>query len=144
MYETHATVVGTVITNPVKRQTGSGEEVLSFRMASNTRRRDMSTGEWIDGVTLYLTVTCWRRLVTGVGAAIMKGDPVMATGELRTNEYTSKEGFPRSDLELRATAVGADLARCIAKIERPRPAAEGTESIVGEGDSSIGGDAAAA
>ncbi|GAA3192123.1 hypothetical protein GCM10020255_092020 [Rhodococcus baikonurensis] len=37
---------------------------------------------------------------------------------MRTNEYTTKEGVPRSDLELRATAVGADLARCISKIER--------------------------
>ncbi|MER2220437.1 MAG: single-stranded DNA-binding protein, partial [Rhodococcus sp. (in: high G+C Gram-positive bacteria)] len=70
------------------------------------------------GATLYLTVSCWRRLVTGVGASIMKGDPVMVAGELRTNEYTTKEGVPRSDLELRATAVGADLARCISKIER--------------------------
>ena len=118
MYETHATVVGTVITNPVKRQTTNGEEVLSFRMASNTRRKDAVTGEWTDGATLYLTVSCWRRLVTGVGASIMKGDPVMVAGELRTNEYTTKEGVPRSDLELRATAVGADLARCISKIER--------------------------
>jgi len=91
MYETHATVVGTVITNPVKRQTTSGEEVLSFRMASNTRRKDAVTGEWTDGATLYLTVSCWRRLVTGVGASIMKGDPVMVAGELRTNEYTTKE-----------------------------------------------------
>ncbi|MDI9917601.1 single-stranded DNA-binding protein [Rhodococcus sp. IEGM 1379] len=118
MYETSVVVVGTVITNPVKRQTANGEEVLSFRMASNARRKDMTTGEWTDGATLYLTVTCWRRLVTGVGASIMKGDPVMAAGELRTNEYTTKEGIPRSDLEMRATAVGPDLARCIAKIER--------------------------
>ena len=51
MYETHATVVGTVITNPVKRQTTNGEEVLSFRMASNTRRKDAVTGEWTDGAT---------------------------------------------------------------------------------------------
>lgn len=80
MYETHATVVGTVITNPVKRQTTNGEEVLSFRMASNTRRKDAVTGEWTDGATLYLTVSCWRRLVTGVGASIMKGDPVMVAG----------------------------------------------------------------
>ncbi|QXW01779.1 MULTISPECIES: single-stranded DNA-binding protein [Rhodococcus] len=127
MYETSATVVGTVITNPVKRQTTNGEEVLSFRMASNARRKDAVTGEWTDGATLYLTVTCWRRLVTGVGASIMKGDPVMATGELRTNEYTTKEGIARSDLEMRATAVGPDLARCIAKIERHSKPVSGDE-----------------
>jgi single-strand DNA-binding protein len=126
MYETHTAVVGTVITNPVKRPTSSGEEVLSFRMASNVRRQDRSTGEWTDGGTLYLTVTCWRRLVAGVGASLMKGDPVIACGQLRTNEYTTKDGVDRADLEMRASAVGPDLARCRARLDRaPRAAQPG-------------------
>ncbi|MGF7123622.1 single-stranded DNA-binding protein [Rhodococcus sp. TAF43] len=118
MYETHGTVVGTVITDPVKRETTSGEEVMSFRMASNVRRRDRETGEWTDGGTLYLTVSCWRRLVQGVGASLMKGDPIIAHGELRTNEYKTRDGEPRSDLEMRATSIGPDLARCTAKLDR--------------------------
>ena len=92
MYETHATVVGTVITNPVKRQTTNGEEVLSFRMASNTRRKDAVTGEWTDGATLYLTVSCWRRLLTGVGASIMKGDPVMVAGGVAHQRVHDQRG----------------------------------------------------
>lgn len=71
MYETHTAVVGTVITNPVKRSTTGGEEVISFRMASNARRFDQATGEWTDGDTLYLTVSCWRRLVDGVAACLI-------------------------------------------------------------------------
>ena len=136
MYEAHAAIVGTVITNPVKRTTAGGEEVLSFRMASNARRQDRTTGDWIDGDTLYLTVTCWRRLVTGVGASIMRGDPIIAYGQLRTNEYTNRDGVERADLEMRASAVGPDLARCIVKFDRARTA-EGeqeqtaTETAVG-------------
>ncbi|EGD22915.1 single-strand binding family protein [Prescottella equi ATCC 33707] len=118
MYETHGTVVGTVITDPIKRETTSGEEVMSFRMASNVRRRDRESGEWVDGGTLYLTVSCWRRLVQGVGASLMKGDPIIAHGALRTNEYKTRDGEPRSDLEMRATAVGPDLARCSARLDR--------------------------
>lgn len=129
MYETHTAVVGTVITNPVKRPTNSGEEVLSFRMASNVRRWDQATGDWTDGGTLYLTVTCWRRLVAGVGASLMKGDPVIAYGQLRTNEYTTRDGVERADLEMRASAVGPDLARCIARLERgPRGVKPASES----------------
>ncbi|MDJ0394457.1 single-stranded DNA-binding protein [Rhodococcus sp. G-MC3] len=120
MYEAQCAVVGTVITNPVKRVTSSGEEVLSFRMASNARRQDRATGEWTDGGTLFLTVTCWRRLVKGVGGSLMKGDAVLAYGQLRTNEYTTREGVERSGLEMTATAVGPDLARCIVKVERSR------------------------
>ncbi|MCZ4079071.1 single-stranded DNA-binding protein [Rhodococcus sp. H36-A4] len=123
MYEAQCAVVGTVITNPIKRQTASGDEVLNFRMASNVRRQDRATGEWSDGGTLYLGVTCWRRLVKGVGGSLMKGDPVVAYGQLRTNEYTTRDGAERSDLEMTASAVGPDLARCIVKVERARPVA---------------------
>ncbi|RVW05031.1 single-stranded DNA-binding protein [Rhodococcus spongiicola] len=132
MYETHAAVVGTVITDPVKRETTSGEEVISFRMASNVRRRDRESGEWVDGGTLYLTVSCWRRLVQGVGASLMKGDPIIAYGELRTNEYRTRDGEPRTDLEMRAGAVGPDLARCSVRLDRSGrlrggPVSDGTE-----------------
>lgn len=128
MYEAQCAVVGTVITNPIKRQTAAGEQVLSFRMASNARRQDRTTGEWTDGGTLFLTVTCWRRLVTGVGASLMKGDPVVAYGQLRTNEYTTREGVERADLEMTASAVGPDLARCVVNIDRRRAASAPTSS----------------
>lgn len=123
MYEAQCAVVGTVITNPIKRSTATGDEVLSFRMASNARRQDRSTGEWTDGGTLYLTVTCWRRLVKGVAASLMKGDPIIAYGQLRTNEYTNRDGVDRADLEMRASAVGPDLARCNVSVDRTKPAA---------------------
>lgn len=133
MYETHGTVVGTVITDPIKRETASGEEVMSFRMASNVRRRDRESGEWVDGGTLYLTVSCWRRLVQGVGASLMKGDPIIAHGELRTNEYRTRDGEPRSDLEMRAAAIGPDLARCSARLDRSARTRSATASG-GEGE----------
>lgn len=127
MYEAQCAVVGTVITNPVKRVTASGDEVLSFRMASNARRQDRTSGEWTDGGTLFLTVTAWRRLVKGVGGSLMKGDPVIAYGQLRTNEYTTREGVERSALEMTASAIGPDLARCIVKVERAKPVYASTQ-----------------
>ncbi|MEU3474982.1 single-stranded DNA-binding protein [Rhodococcus sp. NPDC006774] len=143
MYEAQCAVVGTVITNPVKRSTPTGDEVLSFRMASNARRQDRNTGEWTDGGTLYLTVTCWRRLVRGVGASLMKGDPIVAYGQLRTNEYTNRDGVERADLEMRASAVGPDLARCNVSIHRTKTVSsdaptdgdlEATEPVDGDRD----------
>ncbi|TSE00166.1 single-stranded DNA-binding protein [Skermania sp. ID1734] len=120
MYEAHAAIVGKVISDPIKRTAASGDEVMSFRMASNARRQDRNTGEWVGGGTLYVTVSCWRRLVSGVGASIMRGDPIIAYGQLRSSQYTTKDGVERNDLELRATAIGPDLARCTVKVERPR------------------------
>lgn len=118
MFETYSTVVGTVITNPRRRSTQSGEEVISFRVASTARYKAPGTENWQDGSTLYLTVSCWRRLVTGVGAAIGLGSPVIVHGQLSSSQYTAKDGTARSDLEMRAIAVGPDLARCIARVER--------------------------
>lgn len=113
MYETYTTVIGTVISQPRRRQTAAGEDVFSFRMACNSRRVDKRNGEWVEGPTLYLTVSCWRRLIDGVTAGIAKGRPVIAHGQIKTNEYTTDDGERRADLEMTATAVGLDLSRCV-------------------------------
>ncbi|QIS02363.1 single-stranded DNA-binding protein [Nocardia brasiliensis] len=118
MYEANATVIGTIVNHPVRRDLSNGEQVLTFRMASNSRRLDHTTGEWVDNGTLFLTVSCWRRLVAGVEASLRRGDPVLAYGQLRSREYRGKDGMARRDLEMRATAVGPDLARCTAQVTR--------------------------
>ncbi|WP_084496993.1 single-stranded DNA-binding protein [Nocardia amamiensis] len=118
MYEANATVIGTIATHPIKRDLTNGEQVVTFRLASNSRRLDHTSGQWVDNGTLYLTVSCWRRLVAGVEASLRRGDPIIAYGQLRSHEYRSKDGVERRDLEMRATAVGPDLSRCAAQVTR--------------------------
>ncbi|GAB09590.1 putative single-stranded DNA-binding protein [Gordonia araii NBRC 100433] len=115
MFETPMTVVGNVISEPKVRVTSAGE-VVSFRMASNSRRRDPDTGEWVNDKTLYLSVSCWRKLASGVAASLEKGRPIVAHGTVRTSEYVTGEGEHRSTLEMTATSVGLDLSRCIVKV----------------------------
>lgn len=121
MYEAVATVVGTVVTEPVKRDLVGGEQVVNFRMASNARRLDHSSGKWVANGTLFLTVSCWRKLVDGVHISIRRGDPIIVQGQMRTNEYRTRDGVERRDLEMRAAAVGPDLSRCTAQVYRNRP-----------------------
>ncbi|MFI5778744.1 single-stranded DNA-binding protein [Nocardia sp. NPDC051570] len=118
MYEANTVVVGNVVTHPVRRSLPGGDQVVTFRMASNSRRFDRDSGGWVDNGTLYLTVNCWRRLVEGVDASIRRGDPIIAYGQLRSTEYCTKDGVQRRDLEMRASAVGPDLARCSASVVR--------------------------
>ncbi|MFI9504946.1 single-stranded DNA-binding protein [Nocardia sp. NPDC052566] len=118
MYETNATVIGTVVTDPVKRDLLNGDQVVTFRMASNSRRFDNTTGQWVDNGTLFLTVVCWRRLVDGVDRSLHRGDPVIAHGQLRTHDYRTRDGAERRDVELRASAIGPDLSRCTAQVFR--------------------------
>jgi single-strand DNA-binding protein len=136
MNETHVTLVGTVVTDPFRRHGSEGAPYIKFRMVSNERRKDRVTQEWVAGDSLFVNVTCWRRLVKGVGAAIGKGDPVIVVGRLYTREWM-EEGQRRSSLELDASAVGPDLARCVAMIDHGRkfaaPAGEDLPGDAGEG-----------
>jgi single-strand DNA-binding protein len=147
MYETYTTVIGTAISDPRRRRTPAGEEVLAFRMACNPRRIDKRNGEWVDGPPLYLTVSCWRRLIDGVAPVVAKGRPVIAHGQIRTNEYVTEDGERRSDLELTATAVGLDLSRCTVAYQGSTRATTARGSDSGQANTPAAaesGDAAAA
>ncbi|WP_059017969.1 single-stranded DNA-binding protein [Mycobacterium sp. M26] len=119
MFETHLTVVGRIVTD-LRRRIVNNQELISFRVASNSRRRN-GEGTWEPGNSLFITVNCWGKLVTGVGAALYKGAPVIVVGDVFTSEYEDKDGLRRSSLEMRATAVGPDLSRAIVRIEQPQP-----------------------
>lgn len=114
MFETPLTVVGRIITDLRRRQIGD-QELISFRVASNSRRR-AADGTWEPGNTLYITVNCWGKLVTGVGAALGKGRAVIAVGHVYTNEYDDRDGVRRASLEMRATSIGPDLSQSLVRI----------------------------
>jgi single-strand DNA-binding protein len=116
MFETPLTVVGNIVNDPKRRSVGD-QEVLKFRVASNSRRR-VADGTWEPGNSLFVTVNCWGRLVSGVGASLGKGSPVIVSGHVHTSEYEDRDGIRRSTLEMRATAVGPDLSRCFARVEK--------------------------
>ena len=128
MFETPITVVGTIVTDPIRRRVGD-QEVIKFRVASNSRRRT-AEGNWEPGNSLFVSVSCWGRLITGIGAALGKGDPVIVVGYVYTSEYEDRYGNRRSSLEVRATAVGPDLARSIATVERPKQSSANSDDVV--------------
>jgi single-strand DNA-binding protein len=133
MFETPITVVGNIVNDPHGRRVGD-QEVIKFRVASNSRRRT-AEGNWEAGNSLFVTVNCWGKLVTGVGAALRKGDPVIVVGHVYTSEYEDRDGNRRSSLEMRATSVGPDLSRSIVRIiEKTGPAREADPAQSSEDD----------
>ena len=117
MFETPLTVVGHIVNDLQRRKVGD-QDLVKFRVASNSRRRT-ADGGWEPGNSLFITVNCWGRLVGGVCAALGKGAPVIVTGQVYTSEYEDRDGNRRSSLEMRATAVGPDLSRVFVRIEKP-------------------------
>jgi single-strand DNA-binding protein len=120
MRETPVTVVGTLVSDMRPRRVGpDGTLVLNFRVACNERRFDKTSESWVDGESLYLSVSCWRRLAENA-ASLVKGDPVIVKGKLRTREWTTEQGDRRSVVELEANSIGPDLARCAVTVRKQR------------------------
>ncbi|HTQ20179.1 single-stranded DNA-binding protein [Mycobacterium sp.] len=117
MFETPLTVVGHIVNDLQRRKVGD-QEVIKFRVASNSRRRT-ADGGWEPGNSLFITVNCWGKLVSGVGAALGKGAPVIVVGHVYTSEYEDRDGNRRSSLEMRATSVGPDVSRAFVQILKP-------------------------
>jgi single-strand DNA-binding protein len=140
MFETPLTVIGNIVNDPIRRRVGD-QEVLKFRVASNSRRR-AADGTWEPGTSLFVTVNCWGRLVSGVGASLGKGSAVIVAGHVHTSEYEDRDGIRRSTLEMRATAVGPDLSRCIARVEKTvfSGSDAGSTSDAGSAADTIGAD----
>jgi single-strand DNA-binding protein len=129
VFDTQITVIGNVITAPEWRRTSqTGQLVASFKVASTARRLDRGTGQWVDGNSLRVRVSCWRRLAEGVAASVMVGDPIVVVGRLYTRDWVDEDGQHRVMYEMEATAVGHDLSRGRAKFARNR--ATGSTSTV--------------
>src|SRR5215218_5597971 len=132
MFETPFAVVGNIVTDPIHRQVGE-QEMVRVRGASNSRRRT-AEGTWEPGNSLFVTVTCWGRVVAGASAALVKGDPVIVVGHIHTSEYDDRDGNRRSSVEVRATSVGPDLARSTASVDRLRNTAANSDDAAEDKD----------
>jgi single-strand DNA-binding protein len=139
MFETPFAMVGTIVTDPIHRRVGD-QQVIKFRVASNSRRRTPDGG-WEPGHSLFVNVNCWGRLVDGV-AALIKGDPVVVIGHVHTSEYDDREGNRRSSVEVRATAVGPDLTRSTVRIVSPKRDETPIESAPPDAGVAVAGDEA--
>ena len=87
---------------------GNGS-VTAFRLACTPRVRGKG-GEYSDGNTTWIDVTCFRSLAAHVAASVRKGDPVIVIGKLRTSVWT-KDGQTRERLGLEAETGGHDRSR---------------------------------
>ncbi|MEI6693960.1 MAG: single-stranded DNA-binding protein [Actinomycetes bacterium] len=117
MNQTSITLVGNAVTDVTVGATPNGIEYSTFRLATTTRRFDRGVGQWIDGDTSYVRITCWRKLARHVAESITKGDPVIVAGALKVREWANEDRRGIS-VEVDATSVGHDLARGVSAFTR--------------------------
>ena len=100
----------TLVADPEIRYTGNGTAVASFRVASNSRRKNQQTGQWEDGDTTFLSVSAWEGLGENIAADFKKGQKITVTGQLKQRDY-EKDGQRRTVYEVTANSVAEPVSR---------------------------------
>ncbi len=84
-------ITGNLTQDPELRHTGGGTAVCELRVAVNSRRKDGSTGEWVDKPN-YFNVTVWGAQGENCANYLSKGRPVAVEGRLDWREWEAKDG----------------------------------------------------
>jgi single-strand DNA-binding protein len=119
--DTYLMMRGNLVADPRQSSTASGLKVTKFRIASNGRRFDQTSKEYVDTDPCFMSVTCWRQLGDNVMQSLRKGDTVLVYGRLRFSEYddTTNGGGRRQSYEIDASSIGPDLSRYVTALTRP-------------------------
>jgi single-strand DNA-binding protein len=130
------TLVGNLGVDPEVRYSGDGKPVVSCRVASNYRRRDAETREWVDATNWY-RVTSFGRLAERMSeqandGRLTKGTRIIVFGRLEASAYLDRNNQPQPSLDVVADDVLLADARRGEADEGPehsaapsRPAARG-------------------
>ncbi len=97
-------ITGNLTRDPELRALPSGTSVCNLRIASNTRRKDNSTGEWVDKPN-YFDVTVWGAQGENCAQYLAKGRPIAVDGRLEWREWQDKEGNKRQSVDIIADSV---------------------------------------
>lgn len=94
-------IMGRLARDPELRQTTTGKNVASFRIACDRGRRDangQSQADWLDVVT-------WDRTAEFVCKYLQKGSMIAIDGRLQSRSYQDKNGQNRTAVEIVANNV---------------------------------------
>lgn len=139
MNETHVTVVGNLVADPVLRVMPGERDLARFRLASNVRRYDAELGRVVDVRTSFFSVSCWGYLAANVSESLRRGERVVVSGRLDVREYTGDDKVLRISVDITADSVGPDLTYGVTRFTKVR---RGTAEVVVEDEAADAADTA--
>lgn len=114
--EPQLTITGNLGSTPILSTRGEASHT-EFSVAHTPRI--LRDGQWTDGTTTWIRVSCWRALARNAVLSLHQGDRVLVTGRLRSSEWTdTTTGEVRTRMVLEADALGPDLSRAVASPTR--------------------------
>ena len=81
------------------RTTQGGTEILTFGIAVNDRKRDPSSGEWVEVPNFFDCVVFGKR-ADSLSRILHKGMKCCIEGKLRWSQWNDKNGQKRSKVEI--------------------------------------------
>ena len=97
-------LIGNCGRDPEIRYLPSGQAVANVSVATSTRRKDKTSGEFVED-TQWHRVTFYDRLAEVVGEYLKKGRPVYVEGRLKYGKYTDQSGVERNTVDIIATEM---------------------------------------
>lgn len=108
------------------KHTRKGFPTVTFRVGT-TPRIHTDSG-WVDGVTTWMNVECYRSLAENVAQCVNKGDPVIVQGRMRTQAWVDVQGVQHERMIITASTIGHDLNRGASHFTRSSSKPELTQS----------------
>jgi single-strand DNA-binding protein len=98
-------ITGNLTKDPELRNTPNGTSLCKLRVAVNSRRKEASSGEWVDKPN-YFDVTVWGAQGENCATYLSKGRPVAVEGRLDWREWEAQDGSgKRQAVEIIANSV---------------------------------------
>ena len=112
------TVTGYVGGNPTQFNREGMPHASSFRLASTRRYFDGRTQQWKDLPTTWITVKAYRGLSESICQSFKKGEPVIVSGVLASENWVDQNGKHQSKLVMEANAAGHALNYGVSTLRR--------------------------
>jgi len=97
------TIVGYLGRDPELRYTPQGTAVCNFSVATTEKRKN-ARGE-TEEHTIWFRIAAWGRQAELAAEYLAKGRQVYVEGRLRLEQYTDRDGNPRTSLEVNASDI---------------------------------------
>jgi single-strand DNA-binding protein len=97
-------LVGNCGRDPEVRYLPSGGAVANVSIATTSRRKDRTSGEFVEE-TQWHRVTFFERLAEIVGEYVKKGTPIYIEGRLTYRKYTDKDGIEKNATDIVASEM---------------------------------------
>ena len=94
-------MMGRLVADPVMRQTQTGKQVASFRLACDRGRKNENGNTVAD----FFDVVCWEHTAEFLCKYFQKGSLIAVDGRLQSRNYTDKNGNNRTAIEILANSL---------------------------------------